>query len=157
MQIADIGRSEAIRPFFVPRGQLALGIKFFESMGELIQLPLSSECRCFVPRWFLAPKARQRSLSVHGGEGPEKPQAFCHRGKSASLKRGFETAIPFQQRCSTGCANPRCARHLVGGIAAQGDKIRDLGRIDAVSCANLGGTDTRNFTCADRLKDGGMV
>jgi hypothetical protein len=31
-----------------------------------------------------------RSLSVHSGERPEKPQAFCHRCKSPSLKRGFE-------------------------------------------------------------------
>src|SRR5262249_54898823 len=100
-------------------------------MGELIQLPLSSEYGCFVPRWFLAPKARQRSLSVHGGEGPEKPQAFCHRGKSPSLKRGFETAVSLQQRGSTGCAHPWRARHLVGGIAAQGDKIWNLGGIDA--------------------------
>ena len=38
-------------------------------MGELIQLPLSSECGCFVPCWFLAPKVRQRSFPVHGGEG----------------------------------------------------------------------------------------
>jgi hypothetical protein len=136
---------------------LALRIKLFESMGELIQLPLSSECGCFVPRWFLAPKARQRSLSVHGGERPEKPQAFCHRGKSPSLKRGFETAVSLQQRCSTGCAHPRCARHLVGGIAAQGDKIRDLGGVDAIPRANLGRADTRHLACADGIKDSGMV
>jgi hypothetical protein len=132
-------------------------IKRFESIGKLIQLPSSSERGCLVPRRFLVPKAWQRSISVHGGERSEKPQAFCYRGKSSSLKRGFETAVSLQQRCSTCCPYPRCARHLVGGIAAQGDKIRDLGRIDAISCANLGGTDTRNFTCADRLKDGGMV
>src|SRR5262249_8406735 len=135
----------------------ALRIKLFESMGELIQLPLSSEYGCFVPRWFLAPKARQRSLSVHGGEGPEKPQAFCHRGKSPSLEPGFETAGSLQQRGSTGCANPWRARHLVGGIAAQGDKIWNLGGIDAIPRANLGGADTRHLASADGIKDGGMV
>jgi hypothetical protein len=51
----------------------------------------------------------------------------------------------------------RCARHLVGGIAAQGDKIRDLGRIDAIPRANLRGADTRNLACADGIKDGGEV
>src|SRR5262245_62923684 len=112
-------------------------------MGELIQLPLSSEYGCFVPRSFLAPKARPQTLSVHGGEGPQKPQAFCHRGKSPSLERGFETAVSLQQRGSTGCAHPWRARHLVGGIAAQGDKIWNLGGIDAIPRANLGGADTR--------------
>jgi hypothetical protein len=72
----------------VLRSGLALRIKLFESTGELIQLPLSSECGCFVPSWFLAPKARQRNLSVHGGEGSEKPQAFCHRGKAPSQQGG---------------------------------------------------------------------
>jgi hypothetical protein len=126
-------------------------------MGELIQLPLSSECGSFVPHWPLASKIRQRSLSVHGGEGLEKPQAFCHRGKSPSLKQDFETSISSQQRCGTGCAYPRCARHLVGGIPTQGDKIRDLGGIDAISGANLGGADTRHLACADGIKDAGMV
>ena len=132
-------------------------IKLIESVGELIQLPLASQCGCFVPRRFLAPKARQRSLSVHGGERPEKPQALCHRGKSSSLKRGFETAISLQQRCSTGCACPRCARHLVGEIAAQGNKVRDLDGIDAIPRANLGGANPRNLACADGIKDGGVV
>src|SRR5262249_40302090 len=141
----------------VLRSSLALRIKLFESMGELIQLPLSSEYGCFVPRWFLAPKARQRSLSVHGGDGPEKPQASCHRGKSPSLKRGFETAVSLQQRGSTGCAHPWRARHLVRGIAAQGDKIWNLGGIDAIPRANLGGADTRHLASASGIKDGGMV
>src|SRR5215467_733256 len=132
-------------------------IKLIESVGELIQLPLASQCGCFVPRRFLAPKARQRSLSVHGGERPEKPQALCHRGKSSSLKRGFETAISLQQRCSTSCAYPRCARHLVGGIAAQGNKVRDLDGIDAIPCANLSGADPRDFACAEGIKDCGVV
>ena len=136
---------------------LALRIKLFESVGELIQLPLSSECGCFAPRWFLAPKARQRSLAVHGGEGSEKPQALCDRVKSSSFKRGFETAISLQQRCGTSRAHPRCARHLVGGIAAQGDKIRNLGGINAIPRANLGGADPRYLSCADGIKDGGMV
>jgi hypothetical protein len=34
------------------------------------------------------------------------------------------TAVSLQQRCSIGCAHPRCAGRLVGGIAAQSDKIR---------------------------------
>src|SRR6266550_1549417 len=71
----------------VLRSGLALRIKFFDSTGGLIQLPLSSECGCFVPSWFLAPKARQRNLSVHGGEGSEKPQAFCPSRKSAQPTR----------------------------------------------------------------------
>ena len=126
-------------------------------MAELIQLPLSSECGCFVPRGFLVPKARQRSLSIHGGERPEKPQAFRDRCKSPSLKCGFETAVSSQQRCSTGCAHPRCARHLVGGIAAQGDKIGNLVGIDAIPRANLGGADACHLARADGVKDGDMV
>jgi hypothetical protein len=66
-------------------------------------------------------------------------------------------AVSLQQRCRTCCAHPWCARHLVGGIAAQGDKIRDLGRIDAIPRANLRGADTRNLACADGIKDGGEV
>src|SRR5262245_13467827 len=132
-------------------------IKRCEPIGELIQFPLLSERGRLVPRRFLVPEAWQRSISVHGGERSEKPQAFCHRGKSSSLKRSLETAVSLQQRCSTCCPNSRCARHLVGGIAAQGDKVRDLGRIDAISRANLSGADMRNFACADGIKDGGVV
>ena len=46
---------------------------------------------------------------------------------------------------------------LVGGIAAQGDKIRDLGGIDAIPRANLGGADTCHLAGAEGIKDGGMV
>ena len=62
-----------------------------------------------------------------------------------------------QQRRSTSRADARCARHLVGGIAAQGDEIRNLRRIDAIPRANLGGTDTRHLAGTDGIEDGGAV
>src|SRR5262249_34325191 len=52
---------------------------------------------------------------------------------------------------------PGATRHLVGGIAAQGDKIWNLGGIDAIPRANLGGADMRHLASASGIKDGGMV
>jgi len=62
-----------------------------------------------------------------------------------------------QQRCSASCANARCARQLVGGITAQGDKIRNLPGIDAISRANFGWIDTRHLASADGIEDGGTI
>jgi hypothetical protein len=62
-----------------------------------------------------------------------------------------------QQRCSTGRSNSRCAWESVGGIAAQGYKIRNLSRFDAIPHTNLGGTDARPLAGTDRIEDGGAV
>ena len=131
--------------------------KLLQSAGDLIELPLPRQFGRFTPGWLLAAKARQRRLSVHGGDRPEKPQAFCDCWKSSRFKRGFETAVSLQKRRSAGCANARCARHLVRGIAAQGDKIRNLPGVDAISRANFGGIDTRHLAGANWIEDGDAV
>src|SRR5262249_26175501 len=53
--------------------------------------------------------------------------------------------------------NARCARNLVGGIATQGDEIRDLCGVDPIPCANLSGVYPRDFACAEGIKDCGVV
>ncbi len=62
-----------------------------------------------------------------------------------------------QQCCSTNCANAGCARHLVRGIAAQCDKIRNLPGIDAIPRANLSGTDPCHLARSDGIENGGVV
>jgi hypothetical protein len=59
-----------------------------------------------------------------------------------------------QQHCRPGCSNPRCAWQLIGGIAAQGDEIRNLLGLDAIPRSNLSGIDTRHLARADRIKNG---
>ena len=110
-----------------------------------------------MPSWRLIAKARQRSFSVHGGDRPIESQAFGKCGESPRAERGFEAALSLQQRRSTSCADPRCTGHLVGGIAAQGDEIRNLLGIDAIALTNLVWTDTRHLACADGVEDGGAV
>jgi hypothetical protein len=131
--------------------------KLIEPTGELIQFPLPRQRGRLIPRWSLTAKVWQRRLSVHRGDRPEKPQTVGHCGESPRSKRGFETAISLQQGCSTSCTDPRCTGHLVGGIAAQGDEIRNLLGIDAIALTNLGGTDTRHLACTDGVEDGGAV
>src|SRR5262245_51209888 len=79
------------------------------------------------------------------------------RKRSASAEKRPAASAASKQRCSASCPDPRCARYLVGWIAAQGDKIRDLNRIDAIPSANLRGADTRNLACADGIKNGGVL
>ena len=62
-----------------------------------------------------------------------------------------------QQSRSAGCANAWCAWHLVRGVAAQGDEIRNLLGIDAIPRTNLGGTNTRDLASADGVEDAGAI
>ena len=62
-----------------------------------------------------------------------------------------------EQRCCASCPDTRRSRQLIGGIAAQGDEVRNLRRIDAVARADLSRTDPRQFTPSDGVKDGGAI
>ena len=86
-----------------------------------------------------------------------KAARFLHCRKSPRFERRFEAAVSLQQRRSTRRANAGCARQLVGGIAAQGDEIRNLLGFDAISRANLGGTDACHLAGTNGIKNGGAV
>ena len=105
----------------------------------------------------MAAKARQRSLFIHRRDRSVKPQVFRLCGKAAVSERGFKRAVSLQQRCGARCAHARCARQLVRWIAAQGDKIRNLRRIDAIARADFGRIDPRHLAGADGIEDGGAI
>ena len=54
-------------------------------------------------------------------------------------------------------ANAWCAWHLVRGVAAQGDEIRNLYWIDAISRPNLVWTCARHLARADGVEDDGAI
>ena len=95
-------------------------------MGELIQLPLSSECGCFVPRWFLAPMARQRSVS-----GSWWPRDLKSRKRSAIAGNG---RLHERSSSSSPCGTP--ARP--GAIADEAGQ-RDAGGVILRDCTSPGG------------------
>ncbi|MGZ8367493.1 MAG: hypothetical protein ACXWVK_02005, partial [Rhodoplanes sp.] len=76
-------------------------------------------------------------------------------GKRPAL-RAFSKLPYVRSSCAApvGPTPPRRARQFVGRIAAQRDEIRHLLGIDAVSRADLGGTDARHLACAHRVQDG---
>jgi hypothetical protein len=62
-----------------------------------------------------------------------------------------------QQRSRAAGAYARSSRNLIRRIAAQGDEVRNVSRLDAISREDLGGTDTGHFTRADGIENGGAV
>ena len=74
-------------------------------------------------------------------------------GKPAGLERCFEASVSLQKRRGADCADTRSAGQLIGWIAPQRYKIRNLRGIDAVAGANFGGTDTRQPLTAHGIED----
>ena len=63
----------------------------------------------------------------------------------------------FEQSRSAGCADAWRARDFVGGVTTQGDQIRNLYWIDAISRPNLVWTYARHLARADWIENGGAV
>jgi hypothetical protein len=103
----------------------------------------------------LVAKARQGRLFVHRCDRPIKQQGFRYRRKPAPDKRSFKTAEPLQQSRSAGCADAWHARDFVGSVTTQGDEIRNLSRIDAITLSNFVGANACHLACADRVENGG--
>ncbi len=62
-----------------------------------------------------------------------------------------------QQGGGACCANAWRARHFVGGIAADRDKVGYLPRIDAIPLPHFIGTDTRHLAGTDGIENRGAI
>src|SRR5829696_8325404 len=125
-----------------------------ETVGQPGQLPFLRERGGFRPGRRLVAERRQRRRGVHRRDAAIGPQRFGLGREAALGQRLLEAAVlPQQARGALRTDAPR-ARQLVGRIAAQGDEIRDLPRLDAEALADLGGAVSAHPAGPDRLPYG---
>ena len=113
-------------------------------------------------RWWTPPPSRavvgqggERGRGVHRRYSPVEQQLLPLRREPAGVEHRLQRAVLGEQRRRRLRADALRARELVGRVAAQGDEVRHLLGLDAVSLAHLAGPDPRELGDAlDRLEDG---
>ena len=86
---------------------------------------------------------------------PVQPQRVCLGREPARRERVLERVVLGQDLRRRLRAYAPGARQLVGGVAAEGDEVRDLRRLDAVTLPYLRRADTGDLAhAARRLEDG---
>src|SRR5215831_480416 len=74
-------------------GSAALRRQIVEPLGELLELPVPRQRRCFAPGRLLPAEPRQWRLAVHGGDRSEQSQILRLRRKATRLKGILQGAV----------------------------------------------------------------
>src|SRR5262249_58767697 len=97
---------------------------------------------------------RNRGVRVHRGDPAIEAKLVGLRREAALVEHRLERAVLLEQLRGRLRADALRTGELVGRIAAQGDEVRHLRRLDAVAFAHLGRTDARDLAdTPQRLED----
>ena len=125
-----------------------------EPLSELLELPLPDQGSRPIQSGFLVGQRGQGCRSIHGRDQAVEAQCLSLRWKAPCRKRTLERSRFAQNARGSFLADASCVRNPVRRVAAQGDEVGHLPRINPVTLAHLRGTNPHHFTRAHRLQDG---
>src|SRR5215207_5718102 len=108
-----------------------------QTLTEGVVAPALDELRRPLPGRLRVGKIRHRSLILQARHSEIRAQIVRDRREAALLERRIERAVLLQHSCCTARPDPRGAGDPVGWVSAQGDEIRYLLGVDAVTLAHL--------------------